>query len=655
MAQVIRFAVTLNPPSTVPATVTYMTVNGTAISGTDYTFEQHDLVFTPGGALTQFIDVPIQADPNADADKAFTVTLMNAAGATIARGTAAGVISVNTGVQPVVSMSLVAPTIVTKTPSASLNPLVAVGNQFVDAVTSQPVRLKTINWYGYDGTDLIVHGLYAGRAYKDMLDQISALGFNCIRLPFCDDMLTSTVTFVGTSGNQYVDPTQNPDIIGLTPLQALDVIVFYAASLGLRIVLDHHRLSQTSIGSWDSGFGTDGWPALNPTGSQNYLYGGSSVLRPYTPTGQWRTMWTTLASHFTQDNTVQNPAGVVAAGVGKYLSSPNLRNCIVGFDPHNEPYRPSWATWAGMCEGLFPAVNAIAPDWMMFVEGVGASADGTDTYWQGGYLRSAFSGSVDGPARPVNLGSKQNKLAYSAHEYGHSVFAQRWLQARASAPVSSMPAKGSATCQITGTTLTVWGALNGITTENPIAVGDYVIGAGVEQAPLTTQITGFLTGTGTTGTYTINTSQSVITETMSFVTNPYPVIAANTVANYPTNLYAVWDTYWGCAFKDPVAPAPVWIGEMGGGFGCDYSSGLPDPFQTNADYEVQWGNTLVKYADGLNADGSSYLTGNQQGPSLGFFALNPESGNPLGGLLLNVDYLTVNNIKMGILLPTVPQ
>ena len=571
----MKFPVTLSPASSSTVTVQYQCINQTAASPTDYTSTTGTLTFAPG-VTTQYIEVNIIASPTADADKEFEITLSNPVNAILSTSASAeGVISTSpptipgsvSPAVPIVSIGSVASEV--DTVIAGFNPVIAVGNQFVDSVTNLPIRLCGVNWYGYDGTDLIVHGLYAGRGYQDVIDQMSALGFNAFRLPFCDDMITSTVTFVNTSGNQYVVQVDNPDLIGLTPMQALDCIVYYAYTAGMRIILDHHRISMTSINSADSGYGTDGWPAANPEGGALYHYAGAaSGGSTYTPEVQWRAMWVSMATHFTTDHTI--PGSLVASGVGKYASNASLAATIVGFDPHNEPKNLAWATWAGMVETLFPFVNAIAPNWMMFVEGVAGSANGSDLYWEGGYLKSAGPGSVDGAARPINLGSKQNKLAYSCHEYGQSVYGQTWMNTLLSSP-----------------------------------------GGG------------------------------------------YPSTVANTVIGYPNNLYAIWDEYFGFIYKDNIAP--LWMGEFGGGFGRDYSTGAVDSNQANAAFELQWGNALVNYLQGYNVDGSSYLSGSQLPPSFAYFALNPESGNPLGGLLWNVDYITPDPIKMGVILPLLSQ
>ena len=539
------FTVSLDKAATVPCSVSYATASETAIGGSDFTIESGTVSFDVG-EQHKTITVPVLASPTANADKKFAVQLSAPVTATLSPAAAAAecVISTATALPPNLSVLSVAAAVITAEPAPDpLVPLFASGNQFVTA-TGKKVRLKGVNYYGYDGTDYIVHGLYAGRGYKDVLDQLKAYGFNVIRLPFADDFLTATLVFVGTSGNLFVDPINDPDLVGLTPLQAFDKIVGYGASIGFRFILDHHRISVTPINGTDSGYGTDGWP-VDPLDTTGYLYGGSSTPRPYTPSGNWTAMWLSLARHCT---------------TGAYATDANLRASILGFDPHNEPFNLKWSEWASLCESLFAQVTAIAPDWMIFVEGVAASDDGTDKYWFGGYLKGVRT-------RPVNLGAKQNKLAYSAHEYAHSVFDQTWL--------SCVAATG---------------------------------GGG------------------------------------------YPAFAAaRTVPNYPASLEAIWDQYWGFIFREKIAP--LWVGEFGFGGGFDFATGAADPLQVNAAFELQWAQALVRYLNGLRNDGTTLLQGDDQGISFAYFALNPESGNPLGGLVLNSDYKTAQAGKMAVLAP----
>ncbi len=57
--------------------------------------------------------------------------------------------------------------------------------------TGETVQLKSINWFGFESTNRVVHGLWAV-GYKAVIDQIAALGFNSIRIPFAGDTFSGT-------------------------------------------------------------------------------------------------------------------------------------------------------------------------------------------------------------------------------------------------------------------------------------------------------------------------------------------------------------------------------------------------------------------------------------------------------------------------------
>ncbi len=644
MSQIATFTVVLRnaagvaSPATEVSHVHYADQPGTAVAGTDYTATSGILTFNVGDS-SQTITVPILADTTANVDKSFhmvlttpdgaslgtdtsglfvistaatstpTVSIDTPSGVTVgntftATGTASGMTTIylaltlagTTGDRvsatvsngsfsvPFTPTSMGSATLsayaaatggtaiatsstfnvgaadsgaltigishaeIATTPApTALKAVHAVGNQFVDSAGNK-IWLRGVNWYGFDGPDLMVHGLYAGRDYKDMIDQMRELGFNLFRLPLSDDILTSTATFNGDSGNQFVAPIQNPDLLGLTIMEGFDKIIAYCASVGMYVLLDQHRISMNSTGPDDSGFGTDGWPAADLS-TATYLYGGSTTPQPYTEQ-TWQAFWSALSTHCT---------------TGAYATDPTLKNVIVGFEPHNEPYHPTWDTWAGMCERLLPVVNAIAPTWMMFVNGVGSSDDGTDKGWEGGYLKGVAT-------RPINVGALQSLVAYSAHDYGVTVFAQDWL---ASVAQASPP----------------------------------------------------------TG---------------------YPVLGDNMPAGWPDNLEAHFQSMWGFIYEQNIAP--VCVDEFGFGGGYDYSTGGTDPNQlpANAAYELQWITALGRYILGMKNDGTSIiLQPGDQPLSFAFFSLNPENGNPLGGLLLNSDFTSVQTGKMDVLLPLV--
>jgi len=107
------------------------------------------------------------------------------------------------------------------------------GNQILDA-NNQPVRIAGINWFGLETSNFAPHGLWI-RGYKSMLDHIKSLGYNTLRLPYCNQL------FDAGSAPNGIDFSQNPDLQGLSGLQVMDKIIAYCGQIGLRVFLDRHR------------------------------------------------------------------------------------------------------------------------------------------------------------------------------------------------------------------------------------------------------------------------------------------------------------------------------------------------------------------------------------------------------------------------------
>ena len=82
------FTLTLNTASPQPVTVSYATVNGTAVASTDYVAQTGMVTFAPGQTQAT-IPVPVLADPLATRNLCFTVDLSDPINATLA-GTGKG-------------------------------------------------------------------------------------------------------------------------------------------------------------------------------------------------------------------------------------------------------------------------------------------------------------------------------------------------------------------------------------------------------------------------------------------------------------------------------------------------------------------------------------------------------------------------------------
>lgn len=242
------------------------------------------------------------------------------------------------------------------------------GAAIVDSM-GRTVRLTGLSWFGFETANYAPHGLWS-RSMASVLDQIRTLGYNTIRVPWCNQMLDAS------SAPNSIDLAQNADLRGLTALQILDQLIAGARARGLKVILDRHRP--------DSGSQSELWY----TGAYDEA--------------RWIRDWVMLATRYRDDPTV------------------------IGFDLHNEPHgAATWGDgnmatdWRLAAERAGNAVLAVNPDLLIIVEGIERHA-GT-SYWWGGNLRGVR-------AAPVRL-SVPGRVVYSPHDYPASVYAQTWFSA----------------------------------------------------------------------------------------------------------------------------------------------------------------------------------------------------------------------------------
>jgi endoglucanase len=312
------------------------------------------------------------------------------------------------------------------------------GNKIIDTYGNQ-LRITGINWSGAQSDTFLPHGLWA-RSYKELLHIIKDLGYNVIRMPYSNEMLHRSLVI--TAGAAGIDTFKNADLVGLTPLQAFDRIVDYAGQLGLRILLDRHTWSSTVIEPVV-------WYPLN---TANWQADDKS----------WTDDWAFLAERY------------------RYTTT------IIGADLHNEPHAPDnnptricWGCvpstqvatptnpndaslnkdWRLAAERAAKAIHEKNPHWLVFVEGIDTK-EGDNYNWWGGQLM----GVADAQVRTI----VPNKVVYSPHEYGPSLYCQPWFS---DPTFANMPARWDS----------MWGYIhkNNIA---PVVVGE--LGTDLRDTPL---------------------------------------------------------------------------------------------------------------------------------------------------------------------------
>jgi endoglucanase len=213
------------------------------------------------------------------------------------------------------------------------------------------------------------------------------MGFNCIRLPYCDRMLEpdakvkSITTFGSDPYRGIVSGAINKELDGKSPLEVLDILIGGCRQLGLKVILDNH--------------------SRNPDGYME------------------EKVWTT--AEVSEDKWIANWVMMAKRYKGN--------DAVIAFDLDNEPHGKTaeggaqWGTgvagkdWQAAAQKCGNAILAENPDVLIVVEGV--QQVGNDNYWWGGNL-------IGAKTAPITL-SKPEKLVYSPHEYGPEVFAQTWF------------------------------------------------------------------------------------------------------------------------------------------------------------------------------------------------------------------------------------
>jgi endoglucanase len=263
------------------------------------------------------------------------------------------------------------------------------GNQTLDS-NGNPVRIAGINWYGFETPDEIAHGLWV-QDYHTIINDIAALGYNTIRIPFSNQMVETPIVPQNLAFNNNSGPI-NTDLKGLNALQDLQKIVTAAGQAGLKVILDDHRSEAGESAEQDGLWYTSTYTSQN-----------------------WVNDWSTLAKMFANNSTV------------------------IGFDLRNEPHTPTGdtyaqgATWGSgdpntdvrlAYEQAGNAILAADPNALIFCEGISeypdsSASSGFDSTWWGGDLQGVAQ-------YPVVLNSPGH-VVYSAHDYGPNLFQQAWF------------------------------------------------------------------------------------------------------------------------------------------------------------------------------------------------------------------------------------
>ena len=261
------------------------------------------------------------------------------------------------------------------------------------------VWLTGVNWFGYNTGTNLFDGLWAADLHTS-LNSIADHGFNLVRIPMSAELILEWKA--GKTPDANYNHATNDYLTEMNSLEIFDHVIGQFRANGLKVMIDIHS-AQTDA----SGHMTNLWYTEKISAAQ------------YREALSW------MAARYKDDDT------------------------IIAFDLKNEPHgKPSegdkaaiWNdstkpnNWKHEAELAAEAVLKENPNVLIMVEGTEiyptdiktngdySSKDDKDYYfnWWGGNLRGVAD-------YPVDLGKYQDKLVYSPHDYGPTVYEQPWFK-----------------------------------------------------------------------------------------------------------------------------------------------------------------------------------------------------------------------------------
>jgi endoglucanase len=282
-------------------------------------------------------------------------------------------------------------------------------------------------------------GAGTGRTIRQTMAEIVANGINVVRLPVVPQTLNA-------SDPQGRDPflKNHVSVRVANSRLALEQFIQAAAQNNIQVLLELHSCS--NYVGWRKGR-LDARPPYVDRDRDNYDFKRESFSCAATNNPS---SVTTIQAY----NEVRwlNDLKTLA-GLGPQLGVDN----IIGIDIFNEPWDYTWAEWKTLAQDAFAAINSVNPNTLVFVQGVGDTAgnqDGTpDTIAQVPFGNPAINPNwgenlFEAGANPPNV--PKNRLVFSPHTYGPSVFVQKQFMDPAQPQCAGMEgdAAGNARCNI---------------------------------------------------------------------------------------------------------------------------------------------------------------------------------------------------------------
>lgn len=272
------------------------------------------------------------------------------------------------------------------------------GNKILDKDGKQ-VWLTGVNWFGYNTGTNTFDGLWNSEL-KPSVKAIADHGFNLIRVPMSAELINSWSA--GEYPQANYNNAYNTELNSMNSLQIFDYFLKLAEENGIKVMPDIHSAETNASGH-----------------TVNLWYTDKVSAEDYYKALEW------MAERYKDNDTI---------------IAYDLKN-----EPHGKPYEADKAAiwndskadnnWKYVAETAAARILAKNPNVLIMVEGTEIyptdinsnkdyhSTNDDDYYfnWWGGNLRGVKD-------FPVNLGKYQDKLVYSPHDYGPTVYQQPWFE-----------------------------------------------------------------------------------------------------------------------------------------------------------------------------------------------------------------------------------
>lgn len=269
------------------------------------------------------------------------------------------------------------------------------GNRILDKNGKQ-VWLTGVNWFGYNTGTNTFDGLWNSQM-RGTVKAIADHGFNLIRVPISAELLNQWSR--GEYPKANYNNASNPEMNDMNSLQIFDYFLKLAEENGMKVMPDIHCAETNAMGH-----------------NVNLWYTDKVSVEDYYHALEW------LADRYKDNDTI------IAI---------DIKN-----EPHGKPNEGSNAAiwndskdknnWKYTAEQAAARILAKNPNVLIMVEGTEiyskkngsySSQNSADYYfnWWGGNLRGVRD-------YPINLGKYQDKLVYSPHDYGPTVYEQPWFK-----------------------------------------------------------------------------------------------------------------------------------------------------------------------------------------------------------------------------------